>query len=557
LNRKTLTRILPLGAALACLTPAVMAQGINVEVDGQRVFFNNARPQMISERVMVPLRGVLEQMGAYVQWDSSTRMVTARKGEFDIAMRIGQRAAQVNGRTTYLDVPAMILHGSTMVPLRFMSEALGADVDWIAATQTVRIDTSLDVSDPRFPTPPPPTTNPTIYAFRVDAPNGVLRAGDMIRMELRGTPSADVHFSIPGVTDTKRMREESPGVYVAEWTVPRNADGLRESAIYATLTAGGTQRTIRATEDAGDLPPRDTLPPTISDFEPKNAERVNTARPLIQARIQDRGEAGVNTNSWRLYVDGEDVTQEAVYSNGVIRYRPLNDLTVGTHRVRLEAEDRSGNRSSASWNFTVGRDDGGNRGDFIVTAPRTLRAGDQIQFRLLAEPGARVTYSIGTLVQNRLMAETSSGVFAATYTVQRGDEFRGLPIVARVRTQDGFEYTVHSETVLESGLNPSAPKITTPAEGDKVGNSMIVRAQARDAESFEVKVDYVTFLGGLRLTGVVHQQVYRADRNGQLVTEPIDLGTLIRGQDTEYTITVTAIAADGTRSEPTVTKVKR
>jgi hypothetical protein len=376
-------------------------------------------------------------------------------------------------------------------------------------------------------------------------------------MELRGTPSADVHFSIPGVTDTKRMREESPGVYVAEWTVPRNADGLRESAIYATLTAGGTQRTIRATEDAGDLPPRDTLPPTISDFEPKNAERVNTARPLIQARIQDRGEAGVNTNSWRLYVDGEDVTQEAVYSNGVIRYRPLNDLTVGTHRVRLEAEDRSGNRSSASWNFTVGRDDGGNRGDFIVTAPRTLRAGDQIQFRLLAEPGARVTYSIGTLVQNRLMAETSSGVFAATYTVQRGDEFRGLPIVARVRTQDGFEYTVHSETVLESGLNPSAPKITTPAEGDKVGNSMIVRAQARDAESFEVKVDYVTFLGGLRLTGVVHQQVYRADRNGQLVTEPIDLGTLIRGQDTEYTITVTAIAADGTRSEPTVTKVKR
>jgi hypothetical protein len=557
LNRKTLTRILPLGAALACLTPAVMAQGINVEVDGQRVFFNNARPQMISGRVMVPLRGVLEQMGAYVQWDSSTRMVTARKGEFDIAMRIGQRAAQVNGRTTYLDVPAMILHGSTMVPLRFMSEALGADVDWIAATQTVRIDTSLDVSDPRFPTPPPPTTNPTIYAFRVDAPNGVLRAGDMIRMELRGTPSADVHFSIPGVTDTKRMREESPGVYVAEWTVPRNADGLRESAIYATLTAGGTQRTIRATEDAGDLPPRDTLPPTISDFEPKNAERVKTARPLIQARIQDRGEAGVNTNSWRLYVDGEDVTQEAVYSNGVIRYRPLNDLTVGTHRVRLEAEDRSGNRSSASWNFTVGRDDGGNRGDFIVTAPRTLRAGDQIQFRLLAEPGARVTYSIGTLVQNRLMAETSSGVFAATYTVQRGDEFRGLPIVARVRTQDGFEYTVHSETVLESGLNPSAPKITTPAEGDKVGNSMIVRAQARDAESFEVKVDYVTFLGGLRLTGVVHQQVYRADRNGQLVTEPIDLGTLIRGQDTEYTITVTAIAADGTRSEPTVTKVKR
>ena len=50
-----------------------------MEVNGERVYFPNGRAQMVGGRVLVPLRGVMEQMGAYVTWDADSRLVTARR----------------------------------------------------------------------------------------------------------------------------------------------------------------------------------------------------------------------------------------------------------------------------------------------------------------------------------------------------------------------------------------------------------------------------------------------------------------------------------------------
>src|ERR1051326_7591221 len=97
-------------------------QNINVIVNGQPVAFNGARPAMIGGRVLVPLRGVMEQLGAYVQWDAATRSVMANKSGTDLTLRIGDRNATVNGQNVTLDVPAQIISGSTMVPLRFVGE---------------------------------------------------------------------------------------------------------------------------------------------------------------------------------------------------------------------------------------------------------------------------------------------------------------------------------------------------------------------------------------------------------------------------------------------------
>jgi hypothetical protein len=548
----------------ACLAGTAFGQGVNVEVNGQRVYFPAARPQMVGGRVLVPLRGVLEQLGAYVDWDSGSRMVTARKGEIDIQMRIGDRNAIVNGRTMFLDSPAMIIQGSTMVPLRFMSEALGADVDWIAQTNTVRINT-LDVSQPpNFPpyNPPPVTGVARINSFTVDAPYATLRAGDMVRMELRGTPAADVHFSIPGVTPTKRMREESPGFYVAEWTVPTEAEGRRESAIVAKLIYRGDEQTMRAVDDPGDVaPPRDSTPPTITAMVPANGARIGQARPTIRVRVGDANGSGLNLDSWRLTLDGDDVTDQAGYSNGMITYQPTNRLTRGLHTVQLTIEDKSGNRASSSWQFEITRDTEIDRRNatFSHDAASIVRAGDVVTFTLRAEPEARVTYSIGNLVVDRAMTESSPGVYTARYTVRRGDDFRNMPIVARVRLDDGTSYTVEAERFIESpGTRlPSTPTIIAPT-GSRVGETIVLRARSANAERYEVRIDYVTtVLGGLRLNGTVHQRTYEADSRGELRTDPIDLDVSIGGSNTEYTITVTAVSSDGTRSEPAKMTVRR
>jgi len=125
--------------AAAALAPS---QQIQVQVDGNPVYFAGTAPQYVNGRVLVPLRGVFEQMGASVSWDPANRLVSAIRGSDNVQLHIGDRLATVNGTGMTLDVPAMIVNGSTMVPIRFVSEALGAQVGWMEANRLVSITTS-------------------------------------------------------------------------------------------------------------------------------------------------------------------------------------------------------------------------------------------------------------------------------------------------------------------------------------------------------------------------------------------------------------------------------
>lgn len=117
------------------------AQNIQVTVNGDRVNFTGAEPISINGRVFVPLRGVFESMGAFVEWDPATRTVNAHRNRKDVKLTIGDRYAMVDGEMLTMDSPAMIRHGNTMVPLRFLSEALGANVEWMPSDRMVAITT--------------------------------------------------------------------------------------------------------------------------------------------------------------------------------------------------------------------------------------------------------------------------------------------------------------------------------------------------------------------------------------------------------------------------------
>ena len=117
------------------------AQLIGVNVDGQPVRFQGTRPVMQNNSVLVPLRGVFEEMGATVLWNQARQEVTATKGDKKIQLVIGERFASVDGRAVQLAVPAQNRNGSTLVPLRFVSEALGAQVNWNPTDMVVSVDT--------------------------------------------------------------------------------------------------------------------------------------------------------------------------------------------------------------------------------------------------------------------------------------------------------------------------------------------------------------------------------------------------------------------------------
>lgn len=100
------------------------------------IMLNNTRlvtdmaPVNINGRIMLPVRSVSEALGAEIHWDPSTRTVTAAKEGTDIKLQIDSTTAIVNGETKILDVPASIINGKTFVPVRFIAESFGADVAW-------------------------------------------------------------------------------------------------------------------------------------------------------------------------------------------------------------------------------------------------------------------------------------------------------------------------------------------------------------------------------------------------------------------------------------------
>jgi len=112
--------------------------GVTVLLNSRPLSFDQP-PVIVNDRTMVPLRAIFQALGAQVNWDSATQTVTATRGDTVIILVIGSPTAFKDGETVTLSQPALLLGGRTMVPLRFVSEALGAQVNWDSATQTVTI----------------------------------------------------------------------------------------------------------------------------------------------------------------------------------------------------------------------------------------------------------------------------------------------------------------------------------------------------------------------------------------------------------------------------------
>lgn len=114
--------------------------GVKVFVKGRKVPFE-VEPFITPEgRTMVPLRAIVEALGADVKWDGESRLVTVIKGDVTIVLPVGSLRATVNGAEVALDVPAVIVGNRTMVPLRFLSESLGAQVGWFSQGQVVSVN---------------------------------------------------------------------------------------------------------------------------------------------------------------------------------------------------------------------------------------------------------------------------------------------------------------------------------------------------------------------------------------------------------------------------------
>jgi hypothetical protein len=99
----------------------------------------DAPPFITNGRTMVPLRFISESLGAQVEWNALSRTVTVQGGGNTIVLTVGVSTAMVNGQARSLEAPPQIVGGRTFVPLRFINESLGARVDYNSATRSITI----------------------------------------------------------------------------------------------------------------------------------------------------------------------------------------------------------------------------------------------------------------------------------------------------------------------------------------------------------------------------------------------------------------------------------
>ena len=112
---------------------------IKVVVDGKILEFD-VPPIIVNDRILVPLRGIFEEFGANVDYQSGfLATITAKKGNTTVSIAIGSSAPTINGQVTTIDQPCILFRGRTLAPLRFVAEAFGGTVAWDGGSSTAFI----------------------------------------------------------------------------------------------------------------------------------------------------------------------------------------------------------------------------------------------------------------------------------------------------------------------------------------------------------------------------------------------------------------------------------
>lgn len=421
---------LALGLSLAVAAlPAVpaLAQTARVVVDGQLMRFDQP-PVVAGGRVLVPLRGVFEHLGATVLWNPATNVVTAQRGDTQVQLVIGGRQATVNGRVVLLDVPATIVGGRTLVPLRFVSEAMGAQVDWDNATRVVTITsgtTALPVQPPpRVPQPPAPA---------------------------------------PSVVEGRVLRVDGQRILVEENGVIRTFTLTSDTTITALDVGTGRSETIS---------PDEIRPGDVARVTADNAGRAILVRVSVRTvtgridAITSRsialsdGQVFTFADGVRFIVNRQEATREQLRAGMEVRLR-LNPQTnqVLVVQTRTPAAQPpappAGNVQITS---------------FYHTATAPLRAGSQLTVTLTGTPGGTASFDIFGVDSDVAMRQVSPGVYRGSYTVRTQDNVAAAAVVGRLRVGGQEAQLVQAGTRVT--LDGTAPQIVQrfPEKGQTVSN---------------------------------------------------------------------------------------
>ncbi len=412
---------------------AQAAPAITVTVNGTPVVFAGTPPSEVKGAVLVPLRGVFQALNATVNYNSATKVINAQKGSATVVLPLGATTATVNGQPQALSQPAQTVGGTTLVPLRFVAQALGAYVQWHAATSTVEIKTA----EPHLATLPAPPGHGTVEGQVTGVYTDTVPQTLTVRVNGQNT-------SVPVSNSSILLRSEvgQPATQVAlnqitpgdEVRVQRDAQG---NVVSVTATFGAVTGTVKS---IGRLPNGD---PVITLNDGKTIE-LNPDAPITMGN--------------RKIALSDIMPSERV----VIRTNPTNSL--GTGVALATGGDQNPNPPGGPpANATNGVAPAVT--SMTQDATRPLRAGDVLTAILTGTPGGQASFTIPGVVENVPMREGAAGVYTGAFTVPKNVSVAGATVLGHL-TLGGVSSPLiqASGTVTVAGIPPKVTDLS-PARG--------------------------------------------------------------------------------------------
>lgn len=139
-----------LAATQSNLAMAAGKDDIKVSINGKLFSFPDQKPILQNGRIMIPVRFISENLGCKVTWDEKLQTVTISQEGSIISLAVGSVHPNVDGEVVTIDAPASLVGGRVMVPVRFVSEALGGLVGWSDSSQEVEIYFNPNYLAPRY-----------------------------------------------------------------------------------------------------------------------------------------------------------------------------------------------------------------------------------------------------------------------------------------------------------------------------------------------------------------------------------------------------------------------
>lgn len=145
-------RKIAFSALIATATVFAAADAIVISINDKVMPMQSGFDPIVSNgHVLVPLRSVFEQLAATVTWHEKTKDIVIEKDKDSVQLFMADGTADKGSGRVKLESPPRIYKGKVYIPLRFVSEAIGAEVGWDAIGKRVTIKTFQDTADPKPP----------------------------------------------------------------------------------------------------------------------------------------------------------------------------------------------------------------------------------------------------------------------------------------------------------------------------------------------------------------------------------------------------------------------